>query len=134
MRRVLGVVVCAGALIGATGCGGEGDGPAERAADRLGPTRFDKLAVELANATPQGQVTATQLAGAAPRQAAIAMSYAAKLAAGGCKTGLLALAASYDRLGRASTAAGDGAAGDDAYAAAAGAVSAALQTAEKACR
>lgn len=130
------VAVCACALVGFAACGDDEAGapPDAAATDRLGPARFDELTSRLGDAAPQGQVSAGQLAAAAPRQAAVATSFADTVAAGPCRTALQGLGAAYTRLGRAAGAAGGGVAEEDAYAAAAGAVGVALEAAEGACR
>ncbi len=108
------------------GCGGENP-TAPRA--QLGAGQFETMTSDLTNAATQGQLNAQQATAGAERQARITRSYASKVGKGECKTSLTRLSAAYEAFARAATTATD----DDAYAATAGDISAALQTAEDAC-
>jgi hypothetical protein len=127
-RRAIWVTVVA-CLMLVSGCGDSGS-------DRhpsLGAARFRALTAQLAGVGPQGQVSAAQSAATAKRQSAIAARYAAGVGAGGCHTGLQRLSSVYAAFARAAAGSAAGTVSDRAYGVAAGAVSAALGTAEKAC-
>jgi hypothetical protein len=76
------------------GCGGDDKAPSSRAT--LGATQFGVMTRELTEASPQGQVSPSQAAAGATRQADIARRYAGTVGAGDCKRSLTELATRYD--------------------------------------
>lgn len=113
---------------------GCGDTPPEPARPSgLTAAQLTALTSELAAAGPQGQVTATQAAETADRQARIASTYAERTLVNECRTSLERLASAYTTFGRAAEAFATDSGRDQQYAQAGGRIASALEKVESVC-